>query len=208
VSIVFDARRFAERSKRGREATSGAPQSPDSEGRSPEPHDSPRSNNVLSVQNQLARRNVRRVCSDGSWANEISAATEAVAQAPLVRTLLRMPRLASAKHLSKIAGDRIEPDVLIAGRNPVYPRIAKEHLISGNVEVRFRINPEGKTYDVESVKGTPVLAAAALDAVKAWRYRPARLNGVPIDSEGSANFDFRVDADSSSCSVVQTMSRK
>jgi TonB family protein len=121
-----------------------------------------------------------------------------------------MPRLDSfsAKHLSNIAEDRIEPDTLIVGRNPVYPRIAKEHLISGNVEVRFRINPEGKTYDVESVKGAPVLAAAAIDAVKAWRYRPARVNGVAIDSEASANFNFRVDSDSSGCSVVQTTSQK
>jgi TonB family protein len=121
-----------------------------------------------------------------------------------------MPRLSSlsAKHLSKIAEDRIEPATLIVGRNPVYPKIAKEHLISGNVEVRFRISPEGKTYDVESVKGAPILAAAAIDAAKAWRYRPARLNGVAIDSQASTNFDFRVDLDSSGCSVVQTTSQK
>jgi TonB family protein len=212
VSIVFDARRSAEQSKRGREATSGAPQSPDSERRSPEPHDRARSNDDPSLQDQPARpvrANARIACSDGSWASDISTTSDA-AQAPLVRTLLRMPRLSSfsAKPLSKIAEDRIEPATLIVGRNPVYPRIAKEHLISGNVEVRFRINPEGKTYDVESVKGAPILAADAIDAVKAWRYRPARLNGVPIDSQASTNFDFRVDPDSSGCSVAQTTNQK
>lgn len=212
MSIVFDARRFAEQSKRGREATSGAPRSADSERRLPEPHDSARTNGDLSLQDQPARqvrRNGRIACSDGSWASDVSTTPEAAAQAPLVRTLLRMPRLSSfsAKHLSKTEG-RIEPATLIVGRNPVYPRIAKEHLISGNVKVRFRISPEGKTYDVESVKGAPILAAAAIDAAKAWRYRPARLNGVPIDSQASTDFDFRVDLDSSSCSVVETTSRK
>jgi len=210
VSIVFDARRFAEQSKRGRGVTSDIPQSPDSERRSPEPHGGAPSNDHVSLQDEPIRVNARIACSDGSWASDISAATEDAAQTPLVRTLLRMPRLSSfsTKRRSKIEEERTEAATLIVGRNPVYPRIAKDHLISGNVEVRFRINPEGKIYGVESVKGAPILAAAAIDAVKAWRYRPARQNGVPIDSQASTNFDFNLDPDSSDCSVVQITSQK
>ena len=40
-------------------------------------------------------------------------------------------------------------------------------------------------YDVRSVKGSPILARAAIEAVIAWRYEPARLHGAPIDSQAS-----------------------
>ena len=30
------------------------------------------------------------------------------------------------------------------------------------------------------------------EAMEAWRYEPARLNGMPIDSQSSTNFDFRL----------------
>lgn len=68
-----------------------------------------------------------------------------------------------------------------------------QQLISGRVEVHFRISPEGKVYDVKSVKGSPILARAAVEAVATWHYEPARLNGAPIDSLGSTNFDFKLD---------------
>jgi hypothetical protein len=83
VSIVYDARRFAEQSKRGREATSRAPQSPASERRSPELHDSARINDEAELQGGPARQvrvTPRIACSDGSWASDISAITEDAAQ--------------------------------------------------------------------------------------------------------------------------------
>jgi outer membrane biosynthesis protein TonB len=42
------------------------------------------------------------------------------------------------------------------------------------------------------VNGSPILAHAATEAVESWRYEPARLNGAPIDSQGSATFDFKL----------------
>ena len=49
--------------------------------------------------------------------------------------------------------------------------------------MHFRISSEGNVYDVKSVKGSPILARAAIEAVEAWCYEPARLNGTPIDSQ-------------------------
>jgi TonB family protein len=136
--------------------------------------------------------------SDAAWATSTGITKGAVAQqAPIVRSLLRAPRsepLSAAPPASNLVqqGGKIEPATLILRRNPAYPAIAKESLISGSVEVRFRISPEGKVYDVKSVKGSPILARAAIEAVEAWCYEPARLNGAPVDSEGSTNFDFEM----------------
>jgi TonB family protein len=114
-----------------------------------------------------------------------------------VRSLLRVPRaeprsaaLGSAS--LTLEGGNIEPATLILPKDPLYPAIAKQSLISGSVEVQFRISPEGKVYDVRSVKGLPVLARAAIEAVEARSYEPARLDGTPIDSQATTNFDFRL----------------
>ena len=86
----------------------------------------------------------------------------------------------------------IEPATLIARTDPVYPAIARQSHISGSVEVQFRISPEGRVYDVKSLKGWPILAKAAIDAVATWRYKPARRNGRPVESQVRTNFDFQM----------------
>jgi len=88
--------------------------------------------------------------------------------------------------------DKIEPATLIARTDPVYPAIARQSHISGSVEVQFRISSEGRVYDVKSLKGWPILAKAAMDAVATWRYQPARRNGRPVESQVRTNFDFQM----------------
>lgn len=136
--------------------------------------------------------------SDGAWATGAGITEGPVAQqAPIVRSLLRVPRsepLSSAHPAADLgqAGGTIEPATLISRREPAYPAIAKHSPVSGSVEVHFRISPEGKVYDVRSAKGSPILARAAIQAVEAWCYEPARLNGAPVNSEASTNFDFEM----------------
>ncbi len=114
-----------------------------------------------------------------------------------MRSLLRTPRFvpfSAAQHASNRSnGVRIEPATLILRTDPVFPPAAKEGPISESVELQFRISPEGRVYDLKPVKGSPILAQAAIEAVKGWRYEPARLNGAPIDSQWSTKFDFNVD---------------
>jgi TonB family protein len=88
--------------------------------------------------------------------------------------------------------NEIEPATLIARTDPVYPAIARQSHISGSVEVQFRISPEGRVYDVKSLKGWPILAKAAIDAVATWRYKPARRDGRPVESQVRTNFDFQM----------------
>src|SRR5262249_747896 len=71
-----------------------------------------------------------------------------------------------------------------------YPADAKDARIQGSVVLGVVIN---KTGDVESVKlinGDPLLAPAAIDAVKQWKYRPYLLNGEPMVVETTATVQF------------------
>ncbi len=85
----------------------------------------------------------------------------------------------------------LESAQLIYKINPVYPLSAKQAGLSGSVEVHFRIRVDGTVNSVSVIKGNPVLGLAAINAVQAWRYKPAQLNGAAIETDGSAVVDFR-----------------
>ena len=90
-------------------------------------------------------------------------------------------------------GGLIEPAQLISVRNPIYPTLAKESGISGTVEVRFKIDTSGEVHDVSVSKGPSILGGAAVEAVRERRYRAARLGGIPVETEGTAVFVFKLD---------------
>lgn len=63
--------------------------------------------------------------------------------------------------------------------------------MAGTVEVHFKIGKDGQVYDVNVVNGFDALGQAAIEAVRKWRYSPAKIDGVPTDSEASAVFVFK-----------------
>jgi periplasmic protein TonB len=75
---------------------------------------------------------------------------------------------------------------------PKYPPEAGRDRIEGTVVLLAVIGKDGTVLDVRVQKGLPVLAQAAIEAVRQWRYRPYLLNGEPveIDSEITINFNL------------------
>ena len=55
---------------------------------------------------------------------------------------------------------------------PEYPVLAKVNFIQGRVRVQLVVSPEGKVVSAHVQSGNPLLAAAVLDSVGVWRYRP------------------------------------
>ncbi|MGA7295726.1 MAG: energy transducer TonB [Terriglobales bacterium] len=68
---------------------------------------------------------------------------------------------------------------------PVYPELARRMNITGVVKVLVTVTPAGTVKDAKLMGGHPVLATAALDAVKKWRFEPA-----PQESTGIVEFRF------------------
>jgi protein TonB len=52
------------------------------------------------------------------------------------------------------------------------------------------ITKAGDVATVELVLGHPILAAAAMDAVKQWKYKPYLLNGIPIEVDTEVLVSF------------------
>ncbi len=69
--------------------------------------------------------------------------------------------------------------------SPVYPDLARKMNITGTVKVQVTVAPNGSVKDAKVIGGHPVLASAALEAVKKWRFEPA-----PGESTGVVDFKF------------------
>lgn len=77
--------------------------------------------------------------------------------------------------------DRVEPPALLKTVAPKYPVAERRARKTGTVHVAFIIELDGKVSDAKVISSTdPVFDAPALDAVRQWRYKPARKEGEPI----------------------------
>jgi len=84
--------------------------------------------------------------------------------------------------------------MLLAPIQPVYPAIAKAAGISGTVVVEAIISKTGTIESLQVVSGPEMLRRAAIDAIRAARYRPFRLNGEPIEVQTTITVNFRLGA--------------
>src|ERR1700732_939490 len=66
--------------------------------------------------------------------------------------------------------------------NAIYPELARKMNLTGTVKVEVVVLPNGTVKGARVVGGHPVLANAALDAVKKWRFEPASMasNGIVV----------------------------
>ena len=54
------------------------------------------------------------------------------------------------------------------------------------------ISKTGTIQNLRLLSGPPMLAAAAEEAVRTWRYRPYQLNGNPVDVDTTVNVVFHL----------------
>jgi len=69
---------------------------------------------------------------------------------------------------------------------PAYPELARRMNITGTVKVLVVVSPSGSLKDTKVVGGNPLLVNAAMDALKKWKFEPAK-----DDSTGTVEFKFQ-----------------
>jgi periplasmic protein TonB len=82
---------------------------------------------------------------------------------------------------------------LIQKVQPQYPTVARLMHISGTVRLRAIIGKDGSVSELEVLSGNPLLAQAAVAAVREWRYRPTRLNEEAVEVETYITVNFILD---------------
>jgi TonB family protein len=80
-------------------------------------------------------------------------------------------------NLPVIASQGVSGGSLERKVQPVYPAQARSMRLQGTVVLQVVIDEGGEVRNLRTVSGDAILARAAIDAVRQWRYQPYRLNG-------------------------------
>lgn len=88
------------------------------------------------------------------------------------------------------ASEKFMQGLLMTKVSPDYPSLARDARIQGSVILTVHINKSGDVESVQLFSGHPMLAPAAIDAVKQWKYKPYLLNGEPIAVETRVTVNF------------------
>jgi len=87
-------------------------------------------------------------------------------------------------------GGNVQQAKLLAQVRPVYPPEAKAQGIQGLVQLQAVIGKDGKVERLEVLSGDPILAAAAIEAVRQWQYQTTLLNGEPVEVMTQIDVNF------------------
>jgi len=74
--------------------------------------------------------------------------------------------------------------------DPIYPVLAKEARVQGDVVLQAIIDVNGNITNLQLISGHPMLVPSAIAAVKEWRYKPYLLNGNPVEVETTITVIF------------------
>jgi TonB family protein len=82
---------------------------------------------------------------------------------------------------------------LVTGKvTPQYPDIALNRRVQGQVVMRAVIDKNGRVEELTLASGDRMLAPAAIEAVKQWKYRPYVLDGQPVKIETQITVVFQL----------------
>ena len=101
--------------------------------------------------------------------------------------------MGSGNGIAKSAGQYTQARTNEAPK-PKYPDTARRDGKEGRVLLRVLVNEEGRSafVEVNRSSGAEVLDQAAVEAIKHWRFAPARVGEKPVDSWVRIPIDFRL----------------
>ena len=118
------------------------------------------------------------------WWRWQQAWTELEAQVPATRTALAKPKLTvPAEEMQRRIRHQTPPE---------YPEEALRARVQGTVLLDVIVSAQGTVEAVKQLSGPDILSAAAVDAVRWWRYEPYLSNGEPAIVETTVEVNFRL----------------
>ncbi len=99
-----------------------------------------------------------------------------------------VPKMAAPTRVRVSSG--VSSGLLIRRVNPTYPPLARQARIQGVVILQAQISKDGSIENLQLISGHPMLAPAAIEAVKQWKYKPYLLNGEPVEVDTQVQVNF------------------
>lgn len=110
------------------------------------------------------------------------------AAAPL--SSLTRPASSAAPSAAAIEQSQLEPLQVLKTGPLVYPAIAKARGITGPAVVQVTVGKDGKPHNPKFISGQPIFKDAAFEAVMGYQFKPAKLNGQPIEQSTTIRLNF------------------
>ena len=118
----------------------------------------------------------------------VVAAANASSLNGLIPTEASRPSLATLK-----VSQGVSQGLLIKKVQPRYPAAALAVHAQGTVDIEATIDKQGNVTSPKVLHGDPILAGAAVEAVRQWRYKPYYLDGAPVEIQTQITVKFKAD---------------
>lgn len=118
----------------------------------------------------------------------VSSGSDATAVSGLVEMPANLPK--AAPHTLRIS-QGVSQGLLVKKVAPAYPQRALAMRVQGAVELLATISKDGNVTDVKLLSGDTMLARAAMDAVKQWKYKPFYLDDKPLEIQTQITVNFK-----------------
>ncbi len=88
----------------------------------------------------------------------------------------------SSDVMQKLIRHRVDPD---------YPAAARPGNLHGVIVLDVVVGRDGSVVNAHALNGPEILAQAAIDALRWWRFEPYRVNGQPVVAETTVAVEFK-----------------
>jgi len=91
-----------------------------------------------------------------------------------------------------VKGGQLQQPKLLSSVSAVYPSLARSQRLQGDVTIDALIDANGNVASMKVLSGNALLQSAATDALRRWKYQPARLDGQAIPVHINVTITFRL----------------
>lgn len=112
------------------------------------------------------------------------------------KVIYRMPAPAPSKAVTSAGATASPGGRLIHRVEPEYPADARAQHIQGSVVLEVQVLGDGTVGNISIVTGNPLLAEAAAQAVRQWKYQPHVLDGRSVESQTRVTINFSLPPES------------
>jgi len=100
------------------------------------------------------------------------------------------PSLTKAAEHVEMSADTSQ--VVSRSVRPGYPMLARQMKVQGSVILQALISRDGAIQDLQVMSGPPILAGAAREAVKQWRFKPHYLGAEAVETQAKITVNFTI----------------
>jgi TonB family protein len=104
---------------------------------------------------------------------------------------LKNPEMATAEKPQAQVAPEIMEKLLVHRVEPTYPAEARKANLQGVIALDIVVGRDGSVVSMHPLNGPEVLARAAMDALRWWKFEPYRVNGEPTVVETTVAVEFK-----------------